>query len=408
MSQNSSDRSRNARVRYAKGNATLAGRAASLWARFDDAVDGTTLTFTSPRRELAAMTPDDVLPLLTALHAASEQGRWAFGYLAYEAAAGIDESFAVSSPTAGTLPLAWFGLSDEPPTVTHGTIDAGSAHGYQTGPWTLAWNRDEHRCAVERVKTAIADGDTYQCNLTTTTRSPFVGDTEHFYLDLLRAQRCRYGAYLDVAEAVIASASPELFFEWTTDQIVTRPMKGTARRGQTADEDHRRRADLLGSEKERAENVMIVDLLRNDLGKIADIGSVDVPALFRPERYETVWQLTSDVTARPRTEVTVGDIVRALFPCGSVTGAPKAATMRLICALEAAPRGVYCGAIGFVPPAQSPLRARFSVAIRTAVIDRTRGHCSYGVGSGITWDSDADAEYDEIEAKTAILSYSRR
>jgi para-aminobenzoate synthetase/4-amino-4-deoxychorismate lyase len=388
----------------------LAGRAASPWARFDDAVDATTMTFQPPHRELAAVTAHEVRPLLTALHAASEQGQWAFGYLAYEAAAGIDESLTVSPPNggAGTLPLAWFGLSDEPPTVTRGTIDAGSARGYRTGPWTLAWNRDAHRYAVERVRTAIADGDTYQCNLTTTTRSPFVGDTEHFYLDLVRAQRCRYGAYLDLADAVIASASPELFFEWTPEQIVTRPMKGTARRGPTPDEDRRRRADLLASAKERAENIMIVDLLRNDLGKVADIGSVDVPALLRAERYETVWQLTSDVTARLRSGVTLGDIVCALFPCGSVTGAPKAATMRLIRDLEAAPRGVYCGAIGIVPPAQSRLRARFSVAIRTAVIDRTREVCSYGVGSGITWDSDADAEYDEIEAKTAILSHARR
>ena len=384
-------------------------RSMAPFARFDDMVDGATTTFASPCRELVAVTPSEVMPLLAEVQAATEGGAWAYGYLAYEAAAGIDDSLAVVAPNGDgpTMPLAWFGITTQRPTVTRPAA-LGSTPGYRAGPWTLVWSTEVHRRAVARVKTAIADGDTYQCNLTTRIRAPFAGDTRHFYLDLLRAQRCRYGAYLELPYATIASASPELFFRWTANTILTRPMKGTARRGQTPSEDSRRLADLLGSEKERAENIMIVDLLRNDLGKIAEVGSVTVPALLRPEGYETVWQLTSDVTAKPRAQTGIADVIRALFPSGSVTGAPKPATMKLICELEAAPRGVYCGAIGFVAPASSPLRAQFSVAIRTAVIDRERGQCEYGVGSGITWDSDADAEYAEIEAKTTILHPSTR
>jgi para-aminobenzoate synthetase/4-amino-4-deoxychorismate lyase len=201
----------------------------------------------------------------------------------------------------------------------------------------------------------------------------------------------------------VVSASPELFFEWDGDLLRTRPMKGTAARGSTPADDARRARRLRTSPKERAENLMIVDLLRNDVSRVARVGSVDVPRLFDLERYPTVWQLTSEITARTADGVAVVDVFRALFPCGSVTGAPKRASMQVIRDLEPGPRGVYCGAIGLLGPPGAPFRARFSVAIRTVVVDRSTGAAVYGAGGAITWGSDAAAERAELRAKAEIL-----
>jgi para-aminobenzoate synthetase / 4-amino-4-deoxychorismate lyase len=223
------------------------------------------------------------------------------------------------------------------------------------------------------------------------------------YADLAHAQRSRYCAYLEIDSHVIASASPELFFEWIGDTLRTKPMKGTATRGRTLRRDQALLRELLDSPKERAENIMIVDLLRNDLAKIARVGTVRVTALLTPEEYPTVWQLTSEITAEPRPDTGLVAVMRAMFPCGSVTGAPKAETMHIIREIEARRRGVYCGAIGWVAPVGEAVRARFSVAIRTAHIDLSRGACEYGVGSGITWSSEAASEFAELRAKRQIL-----
>jgi para-aminobenzoate synthetase/4-amino-4-deoxychorismate lyase len=229
------------------------------------------------------------------------------------------------------------------------------------------------------------------------------GDPFNLYRDLAIGQRGAHNAYLDLGRFVVASASPELFFERRGDEVLLRPMKGTARRGRHRDEDRRLAAQLRSSAKERAENVMIVDLMRNDIGRVAEIGSVEVPALFTVERYETVLQLTSDVTARLRPGTGLVELFRALFPCGSVTGAPKASSMQIIRSVETTPRGVYCGAIGLVGPPDAPVRARFNVAIRTAVVDTATGEAVYGTGGGITWSSEAAAEHDEVLTKAAVL-----
>jgi para-aminobenzoate synthetase/4-amino-4-deoxychorismate lyase len=257
---------------------------------------------------------------------------------------------------------------------------------------------------VARVRAHIAAGETYQVNLTDRLRAHVDGDPYALYAGLALAQRAAYSAHLDLGRYVIASASPELFFEWTGDRLRTRPMKGTAVRGRDSAEDDEQARRLRASPKERAENLMIVDLLRNDLSQVAVVGSVAVPELFALERYPTVWQLTSEVTARIRPGTGLVDVFRALFPCGSVTGAPKRRTMQVIRDLETGPRGVYCGAIGFVAPPGVPVRARFSVAIRTAVVDRATGAAVYGAGGGITWDSDPAAERAELLTKTAVLA----
>ena len=374
--------------------------AGPAWARFDDLTAGTALRCPPPRRVLAAHRPEEVVPVLAEVERATAAGEWAFGHLSYEAAAGLDPGLVVRDPEPDGVPLVWFGLGD-PPVATP---PVGVPGGAPARSWRPDWSDGEHAAAVAVVRDHIAAGETYQCNLTDRLRAEDVGDPEALYADLVLAQRGAANAYLDLGRHVIASASPELFFEWSGDLLRTRPMKGTAPRGSTAAADRAAAAALRASAKEQAENLMIVDLLRNDLGRVARPGTVAVPALFSLERYPTVWQLTSEVTARTRADVGLVDVLRALFPCGSVTGAPKARTMRLIRDLEPTPRGVYCGAIGLVAPPGQQFRARFGVAIRTVVVDRATGRAVYGVGGGITWDSDPAAERAELRAKAAVLT----
>ncbi len=307
------------------------------------------------------------------------------------------------APLPDGPPLVWFGLCDEPARVPCVRPPTGAERAHTAGPWQPGWTTEGYRGGIARVREHIAAGDTYQCNLTGRLRSVLTGDMRQLYADLVWNQRSRYAAYLNLGRHVVASASPELFFEWDGDRLLTRPMKGTTARGRTPTEDQQRRQALLDSVKERAENVIIVDLLRNDVGRIATVGSVAVPALCVAERYETLWQLTSDVTGTLRPGLGLLDIFRALFPSGSVTGAPKPRTMHLIRELEDAPRGVYCGAIGLLAPPGTPVRARFNVAIRTVAIDRANGHAVYGTGGGITWGSDPDAELAELHTKAEIL-----
>lgn len=376
-----------------------------VWGRFDDLLSGAAMSFSSPFRVLSALEPADVVPVLAEVDRATRRGCWAFGYLAYEAAAGLDPRWAVAAGWADSgLPLVWFGLCEQPVRVPPIAVPPGRSRSYAVGPWQRGWTLPAYRRDVARVREHIAAGDTYQCNLTVRLRSHASGDLEQLYADLACAQRGSYAAYLDLGRYAIASASPELFFEWAGDKLLARPMKGTAARGRTNAEDAGQVRRMLGSDKELAENVMIVDLVRNDLSQVAQVGSVRVPVLFAPERYETVWQLTSDVTAKIRTGTGLVEVLRALFPSGSVTGAPKQRTMELIRDLEKEPRGVYCGAIGVVAPPGHTYRARFSVAIRTVTVDRSTGGAVYGTGSGITWSSDPDAEHAELLTKAAILT----
>ena len=229
-------------------------------------------------------------------------------------------------------------------------------------------------------------------------RDPF-----YLFLQLTDAQQSSYGAYLNTGRYAICSASPELFFELDGDRLRSRPMKGTASRGQTLAADRIQAERLHHSVKNRAENVMIVDMVRNDMARVAEIGSVRVLRLFEIERYPTVLQMTSTVECRTR--ASLPEIFTALFPCASVTGAPKIRTMQIIRDLEPGPRGVYTGAIGFVAPGR---RARFNVAIRTVVVDTVAGEAEYGTGSGIVWESDSAEEYQECRLKARILTVMPR
>jgi para-aminobenzoate synthetase / 4-amino-4-deoxychorismate lyase len=375
------------------------------WARFDDLKTGTAVRCPPPYRVLVAERPDEVVGVLAEVERATDAGRWAFGYVAYEAAAGLDPHLPVHGAGLMGIPLVWFGLCDEPAPVPPLDIDRDAAgHLPARAEWRPTWTPEEHARDVARVRDRIAAGDTYQCNLTVRMAGRVHGDPFGLYRDLALGQRGAHNAYLDLGRFAVASASPELFFERRGDEILLRPMKGTARRGRYPREDEVLARQLRHSAKEQAENVMIVDLLRNDVARVAETGSVAVPALFTVERFETVLQLTSDVTARLRPQTGLVELFRALFPCGSVTGAPKASSMDVIRSLEPTPRGVYCGAIGLVGPPDAPVRARFSVAIRTAVVDTETGDAVYGTGGGITWDSEPAAEHAEVVTKAAVLS----
>ena len=278
--------------------------------------------FTEPRHVLRAHTLGEVQPLLAELDRAAESGRFAAGYLAYEAGYAF-EQIAPLKPATG--PLAWFGVYDAPERLSEEEVEAllAEAGPYRLPEPTFALGRAAYRNRVERVRHHIREGDVYQINLTAPFRFGVEGDPVGLYRALRRRQRVGYGALLRMGDAHVLSRSPELFFRRDGERVTARPMKGTVRRGATSEEDAAQAAWLAADEKNRAENLMIVDLLRNDLSVVAEPGSVAVPALFTAERYDTLWQMTSTVEARLRAGVGTADLVRALFPCGSVTGAPK-------------------------------------------------------------------------------------
>ena len=354
-------------------------------------------TFENPERVIIAYTIEDVLPMLEKVQTEIDNGFYAAGFLSYESAPAFDPAFKVKD--GGVLPLLWFGIFKEP-----STSPISSSGPFHFSEWKPSVDMDEYRSAIQSIKQSIEEGNTYQTNYTIRLNSHFHGDDIAYFEKLKRAQASNYCAYLNTGEHSILSASPELFFRLEKGHITTRPMKGTVKRGKTLAEDKANASWLYHSEKNRAENVMIVDLLRNDLGMIAETGSVNVSQLFEIEHYPTVHQMTSTITAEVAENTELLDIFKALFPCGSITGAPKIKTMDIIADLETTPRGVYCGAIGFITPNKE---AVFNVPIRTVVIDQKSGNAIYGVGGGITWDSTIKGEYHEVIAKANILEENR-
>lgn len=339
---------------------------------------------------------EEVLPAMRAAEAALARGRYVAGFVAYEAAPAFDA--ALAAMPAGEVPLVWLGTFTAPVAAPPGAA-AAQARG---ATWTPAIGADEHRRGVDTIRDAIACGDSYQVNYTFRLHAELDPESlETTYLRLLAEQRPSYAAYLDVGPWRVLSLSPELFFRVADGTITTKPMKGTAPRGLWVEDDARCAAALASSDKNRAENVMIVDLSRNDIGRIAEIGSVRATSLFDVERYPAVFQLVSTVQGRLRPGVVLSDLFSAMFPAGSITGAPKTSSTRVIAAVERAPRGVYCGAIGYASPAGEMC---FNVAIRTAVVETATGRATCGTGGGITWDSTPADEYAEAVSKVSFLS----
>lgn len=368
-------------------------------ARIDfPAADGGRLAlgFAEPVATPTARTLAEVPAVLDAAMAAARAGRWVAGWVAYEAAPAFDPALRVRPP-AGPLPLAAFAVYAAPAA----DAEAEDATDCACGPWRAATDAARDRAAIEALRQRIAAGDFYQVNLSTRLRADFTGDGGALFAALRASQPAGYCIHLRAADWEILSVSPELFFDWQPDgTLSTRPMKGTAPRRADARADAAAARALQTSAKERAENLMIVDLLRNDLARIAVTGTVRVPRLFATEALPTAWQMSSTVACATRPGLGLAEVFRALFPCGSVTGAPKVAAMAAIAEMEAAPRGAYCGAIGLIRPGG---HATFNVGIRTVVLDRAAGRAECGVGSGIVFDSTPADEYAEWLVKRRFL-----
>lgn len=356
------------------------------------------LLFRQPCRILETARMDQVLPILAEVDQAVQSGGLhAAGFISYEAAPALDSALEVH--TLEEFPLIWFGLFDE---VESSEAPPSSPLGNSMGQWIPSIDRASYNSAIGRIKGLIAEGETYQVNFTMRLKASFEGEPLALFHQLIRAQMADYGAFIRTDRFSICSSSPELFFQLDGQQLSSRPMKGTAARGRRLAEDDAQARWLYASEKNRAENVMIVDMVRNDMGRIASVGSVKVPRLFQVEKYPTVWQMTSTVTCE--TDADLPRIMTALFPCASITGAPKAQTMHIIASLETTPRKVYTGCIGFLSPER---RAQFNVAIRTVIVDRETGVAEYGVGGGIVWDSQPGDEYEECRIKAKVLTEKR-
>jgi para-aminobenzoate synthetase/4-amino-4-deoxychorismate lyase len=353
---------------------------------------GQWLHFSRPCAVLKADSLSDVIPLLRETEDFVERrGFYAAGWISYEASAALDSAL-IARP-ATSFPLACFGIFEHPEIIQ---INPIPGHNGASGGWTPSVSRGDYAAAISRIKNHIAAGDTYQVNYTLRLWNQFHGDPWGFFLSA--CADARYGAFVEAPPFHICSASPELFFSLSGNHIFSKPMKGTAPRGRTTAEDAELADFLHHSEKNRAENVMIVDMIRNDIGKIAEFGTVRVPRLYEIEKYPTLLQMTSTVEATTNARLT--ELMKALFPCASITGAPKAKTMELIASIETSPRNIYTGTIGYYGPGR---RALFNVAIRTTLFDAGSSRAEYGVGGGIVWDSTTDSEYEECLTKARII-----
>jgi para-aminobenzoate synthetase/4-amino-4-deoxychorismate lyase len=350
------------------------------------------LDFDTPVDVLVATELTDVVPLLRDLESRVEQEHlYAVGFICYEAAPAFDPALTTHPPDQ--LPLLAFGLFQSPAVIPdHQLPDACQA---LPAHWQLEGSQKDHATDIASIRAAIADGSVYQINHTLRLRA---ADVDPWSLFRNIAGDADYAAYIDTDAFAIVSASPELFFDLDGDRLTCMPMKGTASRGVTTAADRKQSDWLARSEKNRAENLMITDMVRNDLGRIAISGSVETTNLFKVQRHPTVWQMTSTVSCQ--TQASICEIFANLFPGASITGAPKNASMRMIRKLETQTRGIYTGAIGYLQPGR---RARFSIAIRTARVDKPDQRASYGAGGGIVWDSDPEGEFEELLSKTQIL-----
>jgi para-aminobenzoate synthetase/4-amino-4-deoxychorismate lyase len=347
---------------------------------------------------MVATTPDQVPELLARVEAFARDGCWAVGFVAYEAAGGFDAALATRGAPPASLPYAAFAIYRGAASTCRQRSE------FLPGIWKDETPRECFDAGVAGIRRGIEAGDYYQVNLTTRLRARLLGDPLAFFDSLRTSQPDAWCAYLDFGRWQVCSVSPELFFHWGADgdgrSLTSRPMKGTAARDADPVRDEKSALALRRSPKECAENLMIVDLIRNDLSRVARLGTVAVPRLLAVEAWPTVWQMTSTVSCLTRQGTTLAGVFGALFPCGSVTGAPKRAAMAAIAAMEPSLRGVYCGAVGVVKPGGEAL---FSVGIRTAVVDAEQGVAECGIGSGITLDSDADGEWAEWQMKQLFL-----
>lgn len=351
--------------------------------------------FTDTIKELKTKDIKEVKHLLAEVEAYQNQGYYAVGYVSYEAAPAFETKFEVIDDPLMSEYLLYFTIHEsvqtEPIPLTYKPITLPKT-------WQELTSAEEYKAAIEHIHHHIRQGDTYQVNYTVQLQQNITADPFAIYNRLVVEQNAHYNAFIQHDDVSIISVSPELFFKKDGDGLTTRPMKGTTNRGLTTETDLKQAQWLAQDQKNRSENMMIVDLLRNDMNRISKIGSENVKSLCLVEQYSTIWQMTSTIETQLLPNSSLGDIFQALFPCGSITGAPKIATMAIIKDVEKQARGVYCGAIGILLPNGPTI---FNVAIRTLQMQGNKA--IYGVGGGITWDSKWEAEYEETRQKSAVL-----
>lgn len=361
--------------------------------RLYDATDRIWRRFDLPVETIVAHRIDEVLPALHRVQAGVRAGNFAAGFLSYEAASAFDSALITKDP--GDAPLAWF-------TLTRRADPCPPPERPEQEPlrclWASEWTPAEYGERIGRIRAAIQRGETYQVNATFRMRASIIQDPKTLFSALTARQQGAYSGLIQTPEFALLCASPELFFSRDGSNLVCRPMKGTCMRHPDSELDRAAARRLAMDPKNCAEHVMIVDMVRNDLGRVARTGTVQVERLFDVEPYPNVWQMTSTVMAC--SDADLPEIFQALFPSASITGAPKANTMRIIRGLERSPRGPYTGSLGFLTPSG---RAQFNVAIRSVWINRQIGQAEFGVGGGIVWDSTAEEEYQECLRKASIL-----
>jgi para-aminobenzoate synthetase component 1 len=373
--------------------------------RFEDRLAGRAFRFEGFCSRIEARTAADVAPALAAIEAARQQGRWVALLLDYELGEWLLPEATLAAPAGPWTPPQDDGRPRLTALVFERKVDDApwDAPDADSPPAAISlpaprMTEAEYVRQIDAIRGLIEDGELYQVNYTQPLDLQYQGDPATLYRRIAARNPVAHGAFIQDGERTVLSFSPELFVRREGSRLTTRPMKGTAPRHPDPIEDARLGQGLLASEKNRAENLMIVDLLRNDLGRLAQPGSVKVDALFSLERYPTVWTMTSTVSAEAP-GAGLQEVLHALFPCGSITGAPKVTAMRRIRQMETAPRGLYCGSVGWLAP-----NGDFSlnVAIRTLVLD-AHGHGVYSVGGGIVHDSDPAEEWQECHWKARIL-----
>lgn len=370
---------------------------------FRDDTTGEVMLFAEPSAIITAHKVADIIPALAAMEEARRAGKWLAGAMSYEAGYIFEEKLKALIPEDRKTPLLQFGIFDAPETDAHPLAQRQKRPEnaeFLTDP-KAAWNFPIYKERFERLHQHLRLGNIYQANLTMPIEARWSGDARAAFWSLIERQPVKYGALVDLGGPIILSRSPELFFRTDEDGwIETHPMKGTAKRGATPAEDAAIIEAMRNDIKTQAENRMIVDLLRNDISRITEVGTLDVPKLFDIETYPTVHQMVSHVQAKLRPDLTLTDIFAALFPCGSITGAPKLSAMHILHELEDTPRDAYCGAIGMIAPSGA---MRFSVAIRTITLFDD-GRALFNVGGGIVFDSTVEAEYEEclLKARFAV------
>ena len=371
---------------------------ASPFVIFEDGRDGgQALLFEQPEEIIVARSCAEVSTAFDRMEAAQRRGCYLAGYASYELGYCLEPKFSSQHRPLSHTPLLNFGAFRKPQTWDFKKTQSASAEQITLTP---AWTQAEYAHRFQQCHDYIFAGDVYQINLTFPLYGHYDGDALALYRGLRQRQPVAYGGVVALGDETVVSLSPEVFFESQGAHIRARPMKGTAQRGVMPPEDMARAQRLVEDEKSRAENLMIVDLLRNDLSRLAVLGSVKVTDLFTIQTYPTLHQMTSGIEAQLREDINLARLFGGLFPCGSVTGAPKIRAMEIIRDLECAPRGVYCGSIGVITP-QGDMR--FNVAIRTLTL-LAAGELICNVGSAIVADSRAREEYEECLIKARFLT----